>query len=203
MKKSVLCAVLCAVAFLTAAGNIYAEESEQSDEVLHNEIYAGWGTQSLASGFRTTISSIFSSIGSEGDNNWTNNPTGVFQLGYNFALTKNWLFGAFGTYEYTYSSKDNSPAVEELFAESAQAKATFMWGWKHIKIYHAVSAGCAWYQSYSKGNGGSEDSGNESAFAFNITPVGVRYVPAEHFYIFAECSFPTTGFINAGIGAKF
>jgi hypothetical protein len=204
MKRSAVVCAVCACMFLLPAAAVSAEDTAEPETVLHNNLYAGWGTQSFSSGLLTVLSSMFSSIGTSGKSSWTNRPLGVFQAGYDYAVTEHWLVGAFATYEYTFCNDQNSSAAQSVFMESLQAKATFIWGWKHVKLYHAVSAGCAWYQDQSIPSGGAEtDSNNQCMFAFNITPVGVRIIPAEHFYLFADCSVPSTGFFNTGAGIQF
>ena len=152
-------------------------KTNSKNEPKNNEIYFTFGTPS----FIGLMAGAFKAISDELEEK-KDSSANCFTItsGYNHFLGKHLGLGGFVSYE----------KFATLNLMTVQAKTTLQYGFKHVKLYHSLSAGVLSALGYG------------STLAFDIAYLGLK-LDFSQFNLFAEACCPTTAILKVGASYKF
>jgi hypothetical protein len=168
------------------------------------ELRTSYGTPSIYGVSQTVLDALGSGITAA----LTNNPTLMYPVSngaFNVSVqtnsqNSNWRWGA----EMVFESFDTSSSYyTHLSFMSIMPKADYFWSNAESKLrfYSGVAAGLTFRNSKYISSAGVEEKSNDSFFAFNLMPIGLRY--GKELGVFVEPNIGVKSFVQAGISYQF
>lgn len=195
MKKLIVL-VLAVLPFLSFAQ--YDSDFESKGKV---EIHVGYGLLT-APDIITAFSDIFTTALLPGMiEKAESKGFGTFFGGAEYYINNHFTAGlqySHAAYEHTYNMADQSVARMNTQYHTVMVSGKGIWFNQSLfQIYSALAVG----PTFTKAENELGDTKTNTAFAFHISPVGIRI--GNHIAFFAEAGFGYQGLISAGVSVRF